>query len=106
MFQGMLPLAFFRVEDVEAQKFIGKCLEPATKRPSAKDLLLDPFLVSDDSSSTMKFAIQKPFLNDSEMEKLQLGDDFTRTEMKVIGKLNPEDETIFLKVQISDNNGM
>ncbi|KAJ1378818.1 Serine/threonine-protein kinase, active site [Sesbania bispinosa] len=101
---GKLPMAFFRIEDMEAQKFIGKCLVPAEKRPSAKNLLLDPFLVSDDSSSTTKF-IQKPFLNDSEMEKLHLSDDLPRTEMKVIGKLNPEDDTIFLKVQISDKNG-
>ncbi|XP_027330303.1 probable serine/threonine-protein kinase WNK4 [Abrus precatorius] len=102
---GKLPLAFFRIEDLEAQRFIGKCLLPAAKRPSAKDLLLDPFLVSNESSSTIKFGIQKPFLNDSEMEKLQLSDDRPRTGMKVIGKLNPEDDTIFLKVQISDNDG-
>lgn len=99
-------MAFFRVEDAEARKFIGKCLEPAAKRPSAKDLLLEPFLSADDSLSAMKLAIQKPFLNDSEMEKLKLSDEFPRTKMKVIGKLNPEDDTIFLKVQISDQNCM
>ncbi|RZB69952.1 putative serine/threonine-protein kinase WNK4 isoform D [Glycine soja] len=102
---GKLPMAFFRIEDMEAQRFIGKCLVPAEKRPSAKELLLDPFLVSDDPSSTMKFAIQKPFLNVNEMEKLQLSDDLPRTGMKVIGKLNPENDTIFLKVQISDKDG-
>ncbi|KAK7300803.1 hypothetical protein RJT34_11654 [Clitoria ternatea] len=102
---GKLPMAFFRIDDIEAKRFIGKCLLPAAERPSAKDLLLDPFLVSDDSSSTMNLGIQQPLLNDSEMEKLQLRDDFPRTGMKVIGKLNPEDDTIFLKVQISDKDG-
>lgn len=102
---GKLPMAFFRVEDTEAQRFIGKCLVTAANRPSAKELLLDHFLVPDDSSSTMKFAIQKPFLNASEIKKLQLSDDLPRTGMKVIGKLNPEDDTIFLKVQISDKDG-
>ncbi|XP_047168339.1 probable serine/threonine-protein kinase WNK4 [Vigna umbellata] len=102
---GKLPMAFFRIEDMEAQRFIGKCLLPAEKRPSAKELLLDSFLASDDPSSTTKFPIQKPFLNATEMEKLQLNDDLPRTGMKVIGKLNPEDDTIFLKVQISDKNG-
>ncbi|CAK8537948.1 unnamed protein product [Lathyrus sativus] len=101
---GKLPMSFFCIEDTEARKFIGKCLEPAAKRPSAKELLLEPFLLADDLSSAKKLAIQKPFLNDSEMEKLRLSDEFPRTEMKVIGKLNPEDETIFLKVQISDKN--
>jgi WNK lysine deficient protein kinase len=99
-------MSFFRIEDGEARRFIGKCLEPAAKRPSAKDLLLEPFLSTDDTSSAMKLKIQKPFLNENEMEKLQLSDEFQRTEMKVIGKLNPEDDTIFLKVQISDKKCM
>ena len=102
--QGKLPMAFFQIEDAEAQRFIGRCLLPAAKRPSAKDLLLDPFLLSDDSSSTTKFGIQKPLLN-NEMEKLQLNDALPRTEMKIIGKLNPDD-TIFLKVQLSDKDGI
>ena len=99
-------MSFFRIEDGEARRFIGKCLEPAANRPSAKDLLLEPFLSTDDTSSAMKLKIQKPFLNENEMEKLQLSDEFQRTEMEVIGKLNPEDDTIFLKVQISDKKCM
>ncbi|CAL0307695.1 unnamed protein product [Lupinus luteus] len=102
---GKLPMAFFRIEDMEAQKLIGKCLGPASKRPSAKDLLLDPFFMSDESPSTTKFGIQKPLLNNIEMGKLHLSDELTRTEMKIIGKLNPEDDTIFLKVQIPDKDG-
>ncbi|TKY47245.1 serine/threonine-protein kinase WNK4 [Spatholobus suberectus] len=103
--QGKLPAAFFRIEDTEAQKFIGKCLIAAAKRPSAKELLHDPFLLSDDASSMTKIGIQKPFLNYSEMEKLQLSDDLPRTKMSITGKLNPEDDTIFLKVKISDKDG-
>ncbi|XP_019432312.1 PREDICTED: probable serine/threonine-protein kinase WNK4 isoform X2 [Lupinus angustifolius] len=102
---GKLPMAFFRIEDMEARKFIGKCLGPASQRPSAKDLLLDPFLMSDETSLTAKFGIQKPLLNNIEMGKLHLSDDLTRTEMKIIGKLNPEDDAIFLKVQIPDKDG-
>ncbi|OIW02609.1 hypothetical protein TanjilG_24060 [Lupinus angustifolius] len=102
---GKLPIAFYRIEDMEAQKFIGKCLGPASKRPSAKDLLIDPFLMSDESSSPAKFGIQKPLLNNIEMAKLHLSDNLTRTEMKIIGKLNPGDDTIFLKVQIPDKDG-
>ncbi|MED6171666.1 hypothetical protein PIB30_042833 [Stylosanthes scabra] len=103
---GKLPMAFFRVEDAEAQRFIGRCLLPAAKRPSAKDLLHDPFFLSLDSSSSSltKFGIQNYSLLNSEMEKLQLSDALPRTEMKIIGKLNPDD-TIFLKVQLSDKDG-
>ncbi|RDY00021.1 putative serine/threonine-protein kinase WNK4, partial [Mucuna pruriens] len=102
---GKLPAAFFRIEDAQAQKLIGKCLITAAKRPSAKELLHDPFLLSDDASSMTKIGIQEPFLNYSETEKLQLSDDLPRTQMSMTGKLNPEDDTIFLKVQISDKDG-
>ncbi|KAL2333062.1 hypothetical protein Fmac_014275 [Flemingia macrophylla] len=102
---GKLPAAFFRIEDTEAQQFIGKCLITAAKRPSAKELLHDPFLLSDDASSMTKIGTQEPFLNYSEMEKLQLSDDSPKTEMSITGKLNSESDTIFLKVQISDKDG-
>ena len=62
--------------------------------------------MSDDALSIIKSGIQKPFLNDSEMERLQLSDDSFRTEMKITGKLNTEDNTIFLKVQIADKEGI
>lgn len=49
---------------------------------------------------------QKPFLNDNiGMEDLQLNEDIPKTNMTITGKLNPEDDTIFLKVQIADKEG-
>ncbi|KAL9320131.1 hypothetical protein ACSQ67_011970 [Phaseolus vulgaris] len=102
---GKLPAAFFRIEDTEAQKFIGKCLIAAANRPSAKELLNDQFLLANDASSMAKIGIQKPFLNYSEMETLQLSDDLPMTKMSITGKLNPEDDTIFLKVKISQKDG-
>ncbi|KAK4274910.1 hypothetical protein QN277_018071 [Acacia crassicarpa] len=102
---GKLPAALFRIEDTEAQKFVRKCLVAAAERPSAKELLLDPFLLSNDVLSNTKFEIQKPLLNDIEIEKLCLTDGSQRTGMKITGKLNPEDGTIFLKVQITDKDG-
>ncbi|XP_022632851.1 probable serine/threonine-protein kinase WNK4 isoform X3 [Vigna radiata var. radiata] len=102
---GKLPAAFFRIEDREAQKFIGKCLIAAAERPSAKELLHDPFLLSNDESSMAKIGIQKPFLNYSEMEKLQLSDDLPMTKMSITGKLNSQDDTVFLKVKISEKDG-
>lgn len=105
--QGKLPEAFYRIEDLEAQRFIGKCLVTVSKRLSAKELLLDPFLASDETKLLSKTRqIPKPFLNEKEMEKLQLSDDPARTDMTITGKLNPEDETLILKVQITDKDGM
>ncbi|KAM0999046.1 hypothetical protein ACFX13_005950 [Malus domestica] len=104
---GKLPGAFYRIEDLEAQRFVGKCLVNASKRLSAKELLLDPFLDcgKDESLPLGKLGRPKPFLNDKEMEKLQLSDHPTRTDMTITGKLNSEDDTIFLKVQIADKDG-
>lgn len=103
---GKLPGAFYRIQELEAQRFIGRCLVNASKRLSAKELLLDPFLVSDEVKLLSKTKLnQKPFLNGTELEKLQLSDDPPRTDMTITGKLNPEDDTIFLKVQIADKDG-
>lgn len=102
---GKKPRAFYKVQDLEAQRFIGKCLEPASKRLSAKDLLLDPFLVTDNFHDQIESDIttQKPFLNANvDLKHLWLNDDdVPKTNMTITGKLNPEDDTIFLKVQIA-----
>ncbi|CAH2069541.1 unnamed protein product, partial [Thlaspi arvense] len=105
---GKLPGAFYRVADVEAQRFIGKCLVPASKRVSAEELLQDPFLASDES--WMVYARgggnPMPFLNENEMDTLTLEeeDELGRTQMTIKGKLNAEDNTIHLNVLIADEN--
>ncbi|XVF68413.1 hypothetical protein PTKIN_Ptkin11bG0001100 [Pterospermum kingtungense] len=104
---GKLPGAFYQIQDLDAQRFIGKCLATASKRLSAEELLLDPFLNTEEAkfSPMNRLGSPKPFLNEREMEKLHLNDDSTRTDMTITGKLNPEDDTIFLKVQIADTEG-
>ncbi|KAL0434943.1 UNVERIFIED_CONTAM: putative serine/threonine-protein kinase WNK4 [Sesamum radiatum] len=105
---GKKPRAFYKVQDLDAQRFIGKCLESASKRLSAKELMLDPFLAVDRSDDHPESDIenQKPLLNDCiELERLQFHDDVPRTNMTITGTLNPEDGTIFLKVQIADKKG-
>uniref|UniRef100_A0A5B6Z819 non-specific serine/threonine protein kinase n=2 Tax=Davidia involucrata TaxID=16924 RepID=A0A5B6Z819_DAVIN len=106
---GKLPRSFYKVQDLEAQRFIGKCLETASKRLPAKELLLDQFLAFDEDEVLFpktKIGRQKPFLNESiGIEELRLSEDPPRTNMTITGKLNPEDDTIFLKVQFADKEG-
>lgn len=105
---GKLPKAFYKIEDLEAQKFVGKCLETASKRLSAKELLLDPFLAvgDDDLLRLTNTRIQKPFLNGNiGIADLRRSENPPRTDMTITGKLNPEDDAIFLKVQIPDEEG-
>lgn len=107
--QGKRPRAFYKVQDLDAQRFIRKCLEPASKRLSAKELMVDPFLALDniDGKSVTMMQLQKPFLNDKiAIEDLHLNEDAPRTNMTITGKLNPEDDTILIKVQIADKKGI
>ncbi|CAN4101107.1 unnamed protein product [Withania somnifera] len=105
---GKRPRAFYKVQDLDAQSFIRKCLEPASNRLSAKELMLDLFLAIDDTDgeSVTVMRLQKPILNDKiAIEDLHLNEDVPRTNMSITGKLNTEDDTIFLKVQIADKEG-
>ncbi|XP_018473727.1 probable serine/threonine-protein kinase WNK4 isoform X2 [Raphanus sativus] len=108
---GKLPGAFYRVRDIEAQRFISKCLVPASKRVSARELLQDPFLASEESWMVYARGAEnlKPFLNENEMDRLKLEDDelgIGRSHMTITGKLNAEDNnTIFLNVIIADEDG-
>ncbi|GER55730.1 kinase [Striga asiatica] len=95
---GKLPKAFYCIEDPEARRFVGRCLERAPNRPSARQLLMDPFLSADEVDENL------PAVNKIPLDvKLLLRR--RSTEMKISGTLNPEQDTVFLKVQISDHKG-
>ncbi|KAJ3680941.1 hypothetical protein LUZ60_015430 [Juncus effusus] len=115
---GKLPEGYHKIKDPEAKRFIGRCLDTASRRSSAEELLDDPFLSLDDDVSIRR---PKSFLSSSSMpiigrnnnnHDIQLNDDFEpeqehqveKTDMTITGKLNPEDDTIFLKVQIGVKN--
>lgn len=104
---GKKPEAFYRIQDMEAQQFVGKCLETVSKRLPSHELLLDPFLATDDNLlplperplriySPKGVLVDMPFLLDNPIRN---------TDMTITGTLNPEDNTLFLKVQISDKDG-
>ncbi|XP_066336487.1 probable serine/threonine-protein kinase WNK8 isoform X2 [Miscanthus floridulus] len=133
---GRLPDAFYRVDDDDARRFIGRCLVPAANRPSAAELLLDPFLLDDHghrhhvaaagtvpvpppplpaavaagapppstcSSSAEDVVSASSSLDDDEGEHQEpQHPPPPRNDMTITGKLNVEEDTIFLKVQIAD----
>ncbi|KAL2250325.1 UNVERIFIED_CONTAM: putative serine/threonine-protein kinase WNK5 [Sesamum indicum] len=106
---GKLPEAFYRIEDVEARRFVGRCLEKAANRPSARELLMDPFLsveeVEELLANVAKIPSQKAALSGKSEELLPLSVVQARsTDMSITGTLNQEDDTIFLKVHISDKD--
>ncbi|WVZ54805.1 hypothetical protein U9M48_005550 [Paspalum notatum var. saurae] len=117
---GKLPDAFYRVEDEEARRFIGRCLVPASSRPSATELLLDPFLVDDhhrhDHHHGMVATSSTPGVvvpaapsstcfssSDDDAEAAapeRPGSGSGSGGMAITGKLNAEEDTVFLKVQL------
>lgn len=117
-----MPKAYYKIEDVEAQEFVGKCLQDASKRPSANELLMDPFLALDDDNEAMSVpAITRmPSAHNKATSKGTLTVEIPPslpsppsvsatkkdTKMMITGTMNPDDDAIFLKVQIPDKNGM
>lgn len=84
------------IQDEEARRFIRRCLQKAPDRPSATELLNDPFLCSTEEEASNK--IMSPgSLASSPVDP---------TNMTITGTMNQEDDTIFLKVKISDKKGM
>ncbi|WOL18010.1 hypothetical protein Cni_G26803 [Canna indica] len=110
---GKLPDAFHRIQDPVAKRFIGRCLENVAKRSSAKELLLDPFLTLDDHQGPLLSLKKIPahIVKDTRLqghdrlhipEAHNINNTGQRIDMTITGKMNPEGDTIFLKVQIAD----
>ncbi|XP_031497248.1 probable serine/threonine-protein kinase WNK5 isoform X1 [Nymphaea colorata] len=124
---GKKPEAFYRIKDPEARRFVERCLESAPNRVPAEELLLDPFLFHDDEDvpeyspvrppSSAKPSVASPrsaptpvpgksaISPISPTAKAHRPNRAT-TDMTITGKLNPDDDTIFLKVQIADKDGV
>ncbi|XP_057453301.1 probable serine/threonine-protein kinase WNK5 isoform X2 [Lotus japonicus] len=109
---GKLPDAFYRINDLEAQRFVGKCLTNVSERLSAKELMLDPFLAMDQLSSPLpsptlpkKHASLLNFNAEVSKEQPSMCDQTKTTHMTITGTINEEDNTVFLKVQISNKTG-
>ncbi|XP_022761409.1 probable serine/threonine-protein kinase WNK5 [Durio zibethinus] len=107
---GKLPEAFYRIQDEEAMRFVGKCLENASKRLPAHELLLHPFLASDEGNQLPipRLLSQKLTPNGSVAELVpSVQVDPTRsTDMSITGTMDPENDTIFLEVQITHKEGL
>ncbi|XP_057804729.1 probable serine/threonine-protein kinase WNK5 [Salvia miltiorrhiza] len=108
---GKLPKSFDMIEDEEARRFIGRCLQKAPNRPSATELLKDPFLSIEEedaqgfASTKIMSSPHKPNAPSLKPSSPSPAGPMPSTNMTITGTMKPEDDTIFLKVQISDKNG-
>lgn len=84
-------------------------MEKATDRPSARELLEDPFLSVDEVDELPAISIPCQKASQGGRTKglmPQLMSPASRIDMIIKGTMNPEDDTIFLQVQLSDKDGI
>lgn len=93
---------------------MGKCLKAACDRLPARELLLDPFLASDDGgrlvlepkASSGSSTPKTPTAATELMVPPIIAADLLRnTNMTITGSMNSEDDAIYLKVQITGKDG-
>lgn len=90
---------------------MGRCLGKASIRPSARELLMDTFFsIDQDQLPTTNISSCKAALLISgkleEFLPVPLDVSERSTNMIITGTMNADDDAIFLKVQISDKNGI
>ncbi|KAI3994192.1 hypothetical protein MKX01_012449 [Papaver californicum] len=113
--KGKLPSALSRINDLEAKRFVQKCLQTVSKRLPAKELLLDPFLACEEVEQFPSTPRQK-IKNRTLMVKdiISLNPTYIQpspeptwsSNMTIIGELDPEDDDIInLKVQFANKYG-
>lgn len=109
-----MPDAYYRVQDLEAKRFISRCLANASERSSARELLLDPFVLLDDHIGPMPSLPNQATKHAAMAESINPGHILEvckpisagkRTDMTITGRMDPEDDAIILKVQIADEQG-
>ncbi|XP_019181919.1 PREDICTED: probable serine/threonine-protein kinase WNK3 [Ipomoea nil] len=105
---GVKPASLAKVKNPGVKAFIEKCIAKVSERLSAKELLIDPFLLTDDDSGSLA---RSPFiphyadshhsyeLNSSKVPVPEGIRDFT-----VQGQ-RKDLNTIFLKLRIADSSG-
>ncbi|XP_066360645.1 probable serine/threonine-protein kinase WNK2 isoform X2 [Miscanthus floridulus] len=110
---GERPGSLAKIDDPEVKLFIEKCIAKATERLSAKELLMDPFLL--DVSDEKIFYPLHPNINTSgSMSDSHPSDNYVHDTMDphaAIGRsITVESQrkdlnTIFLKLRIADSTG-
>ncbi|KAL3655406.1 Serine/threonine-protein kinase wnk3 [Castilleja foliolosa] len=108
---GIKPASLEKVKDPEVHAFIEKCISKVSDRLSAKELLMDPFLLSDAGSRSRGCSLQSqpsnaddngnPFDNGEASEDTVLDGnrDFTLQSQRT------DQNTIFLKLRMADSSG-
>ncbi|WMV21351.1 hypothetical protein MTR67_014736 [Solanum verrucosum] len=106
---GIRPASLAKVKDPGVKAFIDKCIAKVSERLSAKELLMDPFLQSDDDSGSISRSLSSHPIHADKSD-----DDSGRSpqdhvpegsrDFTVQGQ-RKDLNTIFLKLRITDSTG-
>ncbi|KAI3454420.1 hypothetical protein Pfo_011083 [Paulownia fortunei] len=108
---GIKPASLGKVKDPGVRAFIEKCIAKVSDRLSAKELLMDPFLQSDEDSGSVGRALQPQSSNaddnDNQFDTEKPPEDSVlegSRDFMVQGQ-RKDHNTIFLKLRIADSSG-
>lgn len=112
---GIKPASLAKVKDPEVREFIEKCIAKASERMSAKELLMDPFLLPNDDAGNTRNAGSvnrsvphtAPDVTSEQTDGDQISKEFTNEgglDFTVQGQ-RKDHNTIFLKLKIADSSG-
>ncbi|KAL8123409.1 putative serine/threonine-protein kinase WNK3 isoform X2 [Apium graveolens] len=99
---GIKPASLIKVKDPGVRAFIEKCIAKASDRLSAKELLADPFLLSDNDTEAIDQSLQP-----NHQREGKNAEDFTNEgnrDFTVQGQ-RKDLNTIFLKLRMTDSTG-
>ncbi|KAM1209658.1 hypothetical protein ACFX2I_015252 [Malus domestica] len=108
---GVKPASLEKVTDPGVKAFIEKCIVKVSERLPAKELLMDPFLQSDDNRESISRSLRPTHYSDAEGSSDQTDIETkdtdpsheTSRDFSVQGQR--KDDTIFLKLRIADSTG-
>lgn len=106
---GIKPASLAKVTDPAVRAFIEKCIAKVSERLPAKELLMDPFLQSDDDQSVGRSLHSRAHHSEDNSNQIELGKiakDFSPEirDFTVQGQ-RKDDNTIFLQLRIADSSG-
>lgn len=107
---GIKPASLAKVTDPGVKAFIEKCITKVADRLSAKELLMDPFLQSDqDRESTSRSLQPETHYSEGSSDQIDIGpkdmDPSPETNKDFTVQGQRKDDTIFLKLRIADSTG-
>ncbi|KAI4303823.1 hypothetical protein MLD38_039412 [Melastoma candidum] len=106
---GIKPASLEKVNNARVRVFIEKCIARVSDRLSAQELLLDPFLKSEDDSESMaRLLLHTPRARDSyQQPHIEVGNDSPAEPCRdfTVQGQRKDVNTIFLKLRIADPTG-